>query len=202
MNIIRPRAIVIAASTGGPQALATLFSGLGPMIDEIQVFVVLHMPAQFTEIVSNQIERISRRRASAARDNEIAAHGHIYIAPGGCHLRLEEKGLSTIMRLDDGPHVNFCKPSADILFSSAAEVFGSQLVSIVLSGMGSDGCEGARKIAHRGGKVIAQDKETSAVWGMPAAVVEAGIASAVLPVDCIAGHLALLFNRKKSGAAA
>ncbi len=198
----RPEAIVVAASTGGPQALATLFSELGKMISSVPVYVVLHMPEHFTDVVTAQIERMSGCVTRAPKDGEVAKCGHIYFAPGSRHLALVQAGPSVSMRLDAGPAINFCRPSADKLFSSAAEVYGRSLIGIVLSGMGSDGCIGAAKIVETGGVVVAQDKETSAVWGMPAAVVEAGLASHVLPIDWIAGHVGRLLKGESAGVAA
>ncbi len=198
----RPEAIVVAASTGGPQALAALFSELGKMIATVPVFVVLHMPEHFTDVVTAQIERMSGCATWAPKDGEIAKCGNIYFAPGSRHLVLKQAGLSVSMRLDDGPAINFCRPSADKLFSSAAEIYGRSLIGIVLSGMGNDGCAGAARIVETGGLVVAQDKETSAVWGMPAAVVGAGLASRVLPIDCIAGHVGRLLKGEIVGVAA
>lgn len=198
----RPDAIVVAASTGGPQALATLFSNLGKLISEVPVFVVLHVPEHFTSVITTQIERISGRPTHAASDGEIARAGNIYFAPGNKHLVLKKSGIPVTMHLDNGPPVNFCRPSADRLFETAAEIYGGRLIAIVLSGMGSDGCAGASLISAAGGSVLAQDKETSAVWGMPAAVVEAGLAQKILPIDCIAMHAGRLLNSEMEGAAA
>jgi len=194
-------AIVIAASTGGPQALAALFSQLGKMIADVPVFVVMHMPEHFTEVVTSQVERISGCKTSAAQADAVAKPGHIYFAPGDRHLVLKRRGVAVTMHLDHGPAINYFRPSADVLFGSAADAFGPRVVAIVLSGMGSDGCNGAAQIAAAGGVVVAQDRETSAVWGMPAAVVEAGIASTVLPIDCIAGYVGRLLNRTDGAAA-
>ena len=193
---------MIAASTGGPQALATLFAGFGKLMAHVPVFVVLHMPDHFTSIVTAQIERISGRPTLAASEGEIARPGTIYFAPGNKHLVLKAAGLKTSMHLDDGEPLNFCKPSANKLFDSATDVYGSSLIAIVLSGMGNDGCAGAKRIAEAAGTVIAQDRETSAVWGMPAAVAEAGIASTVLPIECIAQYAGRLLEGRNVGAAA
>jgi len=195
-------AIVVAASTGGPQALASLFASLGPQISQVPVFVVLHMPAQFGPIVASQIERISGCPTHIAGHREVARCGHIYFAPGDQHLSLADRGLSIAMNLDHGPEVNFCRPAADVLFSSAASIYGASTVAIVLSGMGNDGCAGAQSIYRSGGTVFAQDRASSAVWGMPGAVVEAGAAHYVLPVPDIAAHVARLLVADRSGAAA
>lgn len=195
-------AIVVAASTGGPQALAALFASLGPQISQVPVFVVLHMPAQFGPIVVSQIERISGCPTHIAGHREVARSGHIYFAPGDQHLSLVDRGLSIGMNLDHGPEVNFCRPAADVLFSSAASVYGASTVAVVLSGMGNDGCAGALSISRAGGYVFAQDRASSAVWGMPGAVVESGAAQYVLPIPDIAAHIARLLVADRSGAAA
>ena len=202
MHRRRPDAVVVAASTGGPQALATLFSSLGKLISDVPVFVVLHVPEHFTSVITGQIERISGRPTVAASDGEIARPGHIYFAPGNKHLVLKKAGLPVTMHLDSGPPVNFCRPSADRLFESAAQVYGAHLIAIVLSGMGADGCVGATAISEAGGSILVQDKETSAVWGMPAAVVDAGIAQKVLPIDCLGAFAGRLLNSELEGAAA
>ena len=125
----------------------------------------------------------------------------IYFAPGNKHLILKGNCLSVATHLDDGDAINFCKPAADKLFESAVPIYGSRLIAIVLSGMGSDGCKGAAKIANASGIVIAQDQATSAAWGMPAAVRDAGIANHILPIELIAGHVGLLLGFRSTGAA-
>lgn len=198
----RPQAIVVAASTGGPQALATLFSSLGPQLSDVPVFVVLHMPAPFASVVTGQIQKISTRPTSSAIDGEIARAGHIYFAPGDFHLSLRDRGLSVSMHLDHGPELNFCRPAADILFSSAAKIYGSSLIAIVLSGMGSDGCAGAVHVAKAGGLIFAQDEASSAVWGMPGAVAAAGVSHQILPPQDIAAHVARLLIAGRAAEAA
>ena len=189
-----PEAIVIAASTGGPQALATFFAGLSAASLGAPIFVVLHMPEQLTNLMTAQIERISGRPTLAGAEGAAALPGHIYLAPGNKHLSLRRKGLAVTMHVDSGELVNYCRPSADVLFRSAAKAYGGNVAAVILSGMGADGCEGAKEIADAGGEIIAQDRETSAVWGMPAAVVEAGIARFVLPLESIASHIERMFR--------
>ncbi len=198
----RTGAIVIAASTGGPQALETLFAGFGQAISEYPVYVVLHMPDVFTGSVTTRIQKIAGRKTRAAKDGKTAEAGRIYFAPGNKHLVLTAKSGSVCMHLDDSEPVNFCKPSANKLFSSAAKIYGSSLIAIVLSGTGSDGCAGAIEIANAGGLIIAQDQETSAAWGMPASVIEAGAASRILPIDLIAGYTGQYLAIQRRGAAA
>lgn len=200
---MRPDAIVVAASTGGPQALASLFSALGPQISDIPVFVVLHMPAPFGAVVTSQIGKVCGRPTTIASDGEVAKPGHIYFSPGNQHLSLRMNRRSVVMHLDSGPEINFCRPAADILFGSAADVFGRNLIAVVLSGMGSDGCAGASRIAEVGGLVFAQDEATSVVWGMPGAVAATGAAHFVLPPPEIAARIAtILIGGRAAGAAA
>ena len=181
------RVLVIGASTGGPQALGVLLAGLTPHLGDVPVVIVLHMPASFTTVVSRHIGALTKRETRAAVDGEALRGGIIYLAPGETHLRLTRRDDGAIgLVLADSPPENMCKPAVDVLFRSAAETVGAALIGVVLTGMGQDGCAGARAIVEAGGLVIAQDRATSAVWGMPGAVVEAGLACAVLPLAEIA----------------
>lgn len=181
----RPRVIVIGASTGGPQALPIVLKGLVPAIEEAPVVIVLHIPPEFTEVIASHIERVTGLPAHAARQGEEVMKGNIYISPGHLHLGMRRCGESIAVALSDDPPENFCKPSVDVLFRTAAECYGEQVIGIVLTGMGSDGLAGSRAIVAAGGMVIAQDAASSTVWGMPRSVVNEGLAHAVLPVDVI-----------------
>ena len=128
-----------------------------------------------------------------AVDREALRAGAIYIAPGGRHLRVVRRDGVPSVALDDGPQVNFCKPAVDPLFSSAARVWGSSILAVILTGMGSDGVHGAADIVAAGGSVMAQDEATSVVWGMPGAAAHAGVCSAVLPLGQIAGKIGRIF---------
>jgi two-component system, chemotaxis family, protein-glutamate methylesterase/glutaminase len=178
--------IAIGASTGGPQALSIVIKGLGPALRRAAVFVVLHIPAEFTEVVAKHIQISTGFPARIARQGETIEAGQIYFSPGAMHMSLARVGEAALVVLGDGPPQNYCKPSVDILFRSAARCFGNGVVGIMLTGMGSDGLEGSRAIVDAGGKIIAQDAASSTVWGMPGAVVGNGLAHAVLPVDKIA----------------
>ena len=134
----------------------------------------------------------------ATHETELSARA-VFIAPGGRHMRVARRGDRLVALLYDGPPVNFCRPAVDPLFESAADACGERLAAAILTGMGSDGREGARSIARRGGLVVAQDEATSVVWGMPGAVVSAGLADVVVPIDRVAGALADAFS---TGAAA
>jgi two-component system, chemotaxis family, protein-glutamate methylesterase/glutaminase len=193
-----PRVLLVGSSTGGPQALMTLVTDIGPVIDRFPVLITQHMPPTFTTILAEHLARASRRPAHEAVDGEIVKAGQIYLAPGGRHMRVVRHGVDVVIALDDGPPVNFCKPAVDPLFTSAIDVWHGGILALVLTGMGSDGMRGGTEIAAAGGSVIAQDEATSVVWGMPGAATNAGICSAVLPLNQIAPKLVRLFSGDRS----
>ena len=193
-----PRVLLIGSSTGGPQALMTLVAEIGPVIDRFPVLITQHMPPTFTTILAEHLARVSRRPAHEAVDGEIVKAGRIYLAPGGRHMRVVRHGADTAIALDDGPPVNFCKPAVDPLFNSAIDVWQGGIMSVILTGMGSDGMRGGKDIVAAGGSVIAQDEATSVVWGMPGAAANAGICAAILPLNQIAPKLVRLFSGDRS----
>ena len=179
------KAIVIAASTGGPRAIEYIFSRL-PRNIPAPIFVVQHLPALFSGSFSKRLNSLKGPRAVVATDNQKAMRGFAYVAPGGHHLVLSEcSGDSAFMKLDDSRPVQFVRPSADVLFESAARCFGERLMAIVLTGMGMDGANGAKAVKSGGGRVIVQDETTSVVFGMPKAVVDSGMADMVVPLKDI-----------------
>jgi two-component system chemotaxis response regulator CheB len=194
-GIVRqPRIIAIGSSTGGPQALLTLLGALSPTVT-CPIVIAQHMPATFTTVLAQHIERASCRPTIEAAEGMEIKPGHIYLAPGDYHFEVARKGAGFAARLSQTAPQNYCRPSVDPLFHSVAQLFGPESCAVMLTGMGSDGCGGARAIAAAGAPVIAQDQATSVVWGMPGAVAHAGICSAILPLPKIAGHLASLFER-------
>jgi two-component system chemotaxis response regulator CheB len=166
---------------------------LNRVIDEAPILIVQHMPPTFTTIFAEHLSRASGRIAREGVDGEPVRAGQIYIAPGGRHMRVDRRGGEATIAIVDGPMVNFCKPSVDPLFSSAAEVWGAKCLALVLTGMGCDGTNGAAELVAAGGAVIAQDEATSVVWGMPGSVTHAGLCSSVLPLDRIAPAVIRLF---------
>lgn len=182
------RMVVVGSSTGGPQALSTLVTALTAP-PRVPVVVVQHMPPVFTHQLAARLDRLGPARVSEAVDGEELRPGHVYIAPGGEHLLVRNVRGALRAVLDQGPPVNFCKPSVDVMFDSAVEAVGGDLVCAVLTGMGSDGRNGAGKIVAAGGTVFAQDEATSVVWGMPGAVTTSGFAHRVLPLDEVPGAL-------------
>ena len=192
------RAIVVAASTGGPQAIRTIFARIGKYCTDIPVFIVQHMPDGFAGIVTSQLTRVSGLPAAASRDGQTVTAGHIYVVSSGSHLQIIKSGLTTHLRHTNSAPVNYCKPSANVLFESAANAYGSGLVAIVLSGMGVDGLEGCRTISEAGGRIFTQDRESSAVWGMPGAVACSGIDCSILPPEGIANKLSRLLSKREA----
>ena len=190
----RPRIIAIGSSTGGPQALLTLLGALPPAVN-CPIVIAQHMPATFTTVLAQHIARASGRPCTEATHRMEIKSGSIFLAPGDYHFQLAREGAGYVARLSQTAPENFCRPSVDPLFRSVAELFGAESCAVMLTGMGSDGCGGAKIMAAAGAPVIAQDEATSVVWGMPGAVAQAGICSAILPLPQIAGHLAALFER-------
>jgi two-component system chemotaxis response regulator CheB len=191
-----PRIVCVGSSTGGPQALLTLLKTLSPDC-AVPVVIAQHMPATFTTVLAQHIERAAGRPCREAVHGEAIVPGRIYLAPGDFHFELARDGTALKAQLNKTPPQNFCRPSVNPLFSSVARLFGAQAVAIMLTGMGSDGLDGTREIATAGGAVIAQDEASSVVWGMPGAIANAGLCSAVLPLTGIAPHLISLFARSR-----
>ncbi|GJM00626.1 MAG: chemotaxis response regulator protein-glutamate methylesterase of group 2 operon [Methyloligella sp.] len=189
-----PRILIVGSSTGGPPALISVLEELAPALKQIPVLVTQHMPATFTKIFAEHLGRAAGLPSAEGIDGEQVHSGKIYVAPGGRHMILERKGAFPIIRLTDGPEVNFCKPAVDPLFESVAKCYGATTLSIVLTGMGSDGAKGAKIVADAGGSVIAQDEATSVVWGMPGATAKIGACSEVLPLKQIAPKLKQLIT--------
>ncbi|CCD87970.1 Chemotaxis response regulator protein CheB-glutamate methylesterase [Bradyrhizobium sp. ORS 285] len=193
-----PKVLLIGSSTGGPQALMSVVTELGPVIDRFPVLITQHMPPTFTTILAEHLARSSRRPAHEAVDGEIVKAGTIYLAPGGRHMRVTRHGAEVAIALDNGPPINFCKPAVDPLFTSAVEIWQGSTLAVILTGMGSDGMRGGKDIVAAGGSVIAQDEATSVVWGMPGAAANAGICAAILPLNQIAPKLVRLFAGDRS----
>jgi two-component system chemotaxis response regulator CheB len=193
-----PRVLLIGSSTGGPQALNMLLGVIGTVIDSAPVLITQHMPPTFTAILAEHLTRSSGRPASEGSAGEVVRAGHIYIAPGGRHMRVGRQDGEPVILLDNGPLINFCKPAVDPLFASAASMWGPAILAVVLTGMGSDGMRGAGEIVAAGGGVIAQDEASSVVWGMPGSTAHAGHVSAVLPLDQIGPKILRLFSGGRS----
>jgi two-component system chemotaxis response regulator CheB len=187
-------AVCIGVSTGGPEALMQVFSAFNAPIS-VPIFIVQHMPADFTALLAARLSSIGVMTVKEAQEGEIAEPGVAYIAPGGFHMTLSRPGTKTIIHLNTEPPENSCRPAVDVLFRSAAQLYGSGLLAVMLTGMGYDGLKGTKIIKENGGQVIAQDEATSVIWGMPGAVVQAGLADVVLPIDKMTDEI--IFRARK-----
>jgi two-component system, chemotaxis family, protein-glutamate methylesterase/glutaminase len=192
-SLAAPRALLIGSSTGGPQALSALLATLTAAIDRAPVLIAQHMPPTFTAVLAEHLKDAAGRDAHEGEDGEPVLAGGIYVAPGGRHMRVVRGPGGVRIALGDDPPINFCKPAVDALFSSAAAAWGAGNLALVLTGMGTDGTRGAADLVAAGGSVIAQDEATSVVWGMPRSAAQAGLCSAVLPLDQMAANVTRLF---------
>lgn len=183
-------AIAIASSTGGPQALQAVFSQLKDRASRVPVFITQHMPPTFTAILADHLGKASGLPTHEATDGQAVEPGHIYLAPGDYHMVPERRTTGIVIRLNQNPPENFCRPAADPMLRGLAGIYGNQLLVAVLTGMGQDGAAGARSVVDAGGEVIAQDQESCVVWGMPRAVTEAKLITNALPLNSIADYLA------------
>lgn len=182
------RVVVVGASTGGTQALECVLSQLGPI--GVPILVVQHMPVHFTSAFAKRLDSVCSLKVKEAVDDYKLVPNEILIAPGGRHLRVVQRGYNVHTRLCDGAPVAHHCPSVDVLFSSVAEVFGGACVAVLMTGMGHDGAEGMKKLQEKGAFNIAQDEQTSVVFGMPAAAIRLGAATVVSPLDRIAYQIA------------
>lgn len=181
--------LAIGASTGGIHALGVLFHGLPRRIG-VPILLTQHLPMPFMSVFARQLGAIANRPCSVAQDGMLLEPDHILLAPGDAHLTLEPAKNGAAVRLSHGRTSSGCLPSVDPMFASVGAIFGSGGLGVVLTGMGRDGVEGASTLVACGGSIIAQDEASCAVWGMPRAVLEAGLACAVLPPDKIARRIA------------
>jgi two-component system chemotaxis response regulator CheB len=188
--------VLLGVSTGGPDALATVLPAL-PATFPAPILVVQHMPPTFTRLLAHRLDGRSALEVREAEDGDVVLPGQALLAPGDFHLRLQRTARGVVARLDQGTPENFCRPSVDVLFRSAAQVYGAGALGVVLTGMGADGARGAADIVAAGGQVVVQDQATSVVWGMPGAVAQAGLASELLPLLEVASAL----QRRTAGTA-
>ncbi len=177
-------AILIGVSTGGPRALADILPPLCNKVD-VPIFIVQHMPPHFTQSLAKSLNNRCRYTVIEAKNNDIVRDRYVYIAPGGRHMLLKKDENAVMTYIDNQPPEKGCKPSVDRLFRSATPIYGKNVIAIILTGMGIDGTAGAESLKRAGAYVIAQDNETSVVWGMPGSVYASGNVDKVLPLNKI-----------------
>ncbi len=180
----QPRVVAIGISTGGPTALAEIMPQF-PADFPLPILIVQHMPPLFTRFLADRLQSGTDLRVAEAAEGAPVTAGTVWIAPGDYHMLVRLKGPDAVIRLDQSAAENSCRPSADVLFRSVAEVYGGAAICAVLTGMGQDGLRGTAVLHANGAYVIAQDEASSVVWGMPGAVAGAGLANCVLPLDAV-----------------
>lgn len=184
--------VVIGVSTGGPAALAAMMPML-PADLRVPVVIVQHMPPIFTTMLAQRLDSLSKLTVSEAQEFEHPLPGHAYIAPGGQHLEVRKRATGFTFALTEDEPENSCRPAVDVLFRTAAKATDGHVLGVVMTGMGQDGLIGAHLIAQGGGEVLAQDEESSVVWGMPGYVVREGLAKPIALED-LARHIASRVN--------
>lgn len=186
--------VVIGVSTGGPSALEQFLPAL-PADFPLPVLIAQHMPALFTAMLAERLNGLSKIPVHEALPGEVLRSGKIYVARGDRHMRTVGSAAHCALHLAQAEAEQHCRPSVDVLFRSAAAVYGAGVLAIVLTGMGTDGLEGCRAIAAAGGRILVQDRETSAVWGMPGAIAKVGLADQVLPLHELAAEVVRFTTR-------
>lgn len=176
-----PAILAIGSSTGGPQALFNVLKHCTNF--RVPIIITQHMPATFTKILAQHITQQTGIEAFEGADGMVVEAGKAYVAPGGFHMTFERDGTQLVIKLDQGPAVNFCKPAVDVMLDSIIDIYGQKVLTAILTGMGHDGLGGAERLVAEHGRVVAQDEKTSVVWGMPGAVATAGLCADVLPLD-------------------
>lgn len=185
--------IAIGTSTGGPRALQQIIGKL-PRNLPCGVVIVQHMPAGFTKSLAERLNALSEVTVKEAENNDIISAGKVFIAPGNYHMTVESQGNLRVIRLNQNPPLASHRPAVDVLFESVAK-FGDKVVAVILTGMGCDGAKGMKYIKENGGFSIAEDQRTAVVYGMPKAVVEAGLANKVMPLEAIADELVQIVKK-------
>ena len=181
---LKRKVVAIGVSTGGPNALSTIIPEF-PADFPLPILIVQHMPPLFTRLLAERLQASTPLHVEEATEGSAVTAGKILIAPGDYHMQVRNGGAQTVVTLDQSPPENSCRPAVDVLFRSVAEVYGGAAVSAILTGMGQDGLRGTEALKAKGAYVIAQDEASSVVWGMPGAVVGAGLADRVAPLSTI-----------------
>lgn len=182
-NNIKPRALAIGSSTGGPQALTSLFEKLSDKQFSVPIFITQHMPPNFTTALVEHIGKASKKRCFEGANGMKIESGAIYVAPGDYHMGFEKKGTDIIIKLSQDAPENFCRPAVDYMARSLLDIYGSSLMMLVLTGMGQDGLSSAKLLAEKNALIAVQDQASSVIWGMPGAIANAGLANYILPLN-------------------
>jgi len=192
-----PGVVVIGVSTGGPAALEKLLPAL-PADFPVPILIAQHMPRLFTALLAERLDGLCRLTVREAEPSVPIQRGVVYLARGDWHLEIARTSCRSVLRLHQDQPAEHCRPSVDLLFRSAASVYGAGVLAVVLTGMGTDGLDGCRAVRAAGGRILVQDRQTSTVWGMPGAVAGAGLADQVLPLEAIAGEIKRLATSQVS----
>jgi two-component system, chemotaxis family, protein-glutamate methylesterase/glutaminase len=188
----RVEVVTIGVSTGGPNALGMVIPRLPENLG-VPVLVVQHMPPVFTASLAGSLNRKSRLPVMEAREGDLIEANHVYIAPGGFHMVIRRKEDSRpVVGLNENPPENSCRPAVDVLFRSVATIYGGNVLAVIMTGMGQDGLNGVRMLKQRGAYCLIQDEATSTIFGMPLAVMRAGLADETLPLQQLAGRITTL----------
>jgi len=180
--------LAIGTSTGGPNALAVVIPDL-PADFPVPVVIVQHMPPIFTRLLAERLSARSQIRVVEAQVGHVLRPGTAWIAPGDYHMALKRQGGDVRIELNQNPPENSCRPSVDVLFRAVAEVYGSHILGVVMTGMGADGVRGSQRIREAGSEVIVQDEASSVVWGMPGMVAAAGQADGIYPLGALGSEV-------------
>ena len=187
-SIHPPGILAIGSSTGGPQALF-VFLGMISTSFKLPIIITQHMPETFTTMLAAHITRTTGWPCREGKDGDVVTPGRILLAPGGYHMVIEMSNGQRVVRLNQEPPENFCRPAVDVMLHSLVSAYGPRVLAVILTGMGNDGLKGGQQVGEAGGTLIAQDEGTSVVWGMPGAVATADLCSTVLPLGELGAYV-------------
>ena len=186
---IRPEVIAIGASTGGPPALLALFEAIRGRIQQ-PILITQHMPPTFTALFAERLAEAGERPCREGQDGEPVLAGQAYVAPGGWHMTVEAGPSCPRLQLNQEAPEHYCRPAGDPMLRSLSRLYGSGVLAVILTGMGSDGADGCAAVSRMGGRIVVQDEATSVVWGMPGAAAHTGLAEKILPLPQIGPWIA------------
>jgi two-component system chemotaxis response regulator CheB len=192
----RVEIVVLGASTGGPNALAEILPAF-PRDWSVPILIVQHMPPDFTARLAERLSGKSSLRVQEGRAGDLVSASQAWVAPGDYHMLCRWNGKAIVLDLNQGPPVNSCRPSVDVVLRSAAEVYGPGVLAVVLTGMGQDGLRGCECVRAVGGQVLVQDEASSVVWSMPGAVAQAGLAEQALPLEQLGSEIVRRVQRSR-----